>query len=437
MFGTFVQSIIIVTDGAFVSELGSTAYNAVGNGGLMYAAMFMLCRGISDGTQITVAKKLGEQKNEEIGKVLFNAQFLQLLLTSLIFISFFVFGEIIIRSIAKSEDIGTAMVEFIKYRSWGIFFAGLLATMVAYFIGIGKTKIIILSTLLLALTNVFLDYSLIFGHFGFPELGMKGAPIASSFSEAVAFFFLLAFALKAKSLKQFAYTIKQKVNKVLAIPLFKLSLPLMFQGLLSLSSWLIFFSLIEHMGPENLEVAHNIRYMYFIAFIPIFGFAATTKTFVSNLVGRDEQHLIPKIQLKILLLSVISILVLFHGSFLYPEQLISIVEHNPNVSKEMLGQSADALRFISGSIIIFAMAIVPFHSVSALGKTTHSFAIESIALVLYIIACYFVIYKWNWDIVQIWWVEYIYFGSLGIFSLLYLLYYRRKFLIRKGENSNN
>ena len=118
MFGTFVQSIIIVTDGAFVSELGNTAYNAVGNGGIMYAAMFMLCRGISDGTQITVAKKFGEQKNEEIGKVLFNAQFLQLLLTSMIFISFFVFGKAIIQSIAKSEDIGAAMVEFIQYRSW-------------------------------------------------------------------------------------------------------------------------------------------------------------------------------------------------------------------------------------------------------------------------------------------------------------------------------
>ena len=80
MFGTFVQSVIIITDGAFVSELGNTAYNAVGNGGIMYIALFMLCRGISDGTQITIAKKYGEQKNSEIGAVLFNAQFIQLIL---------------------------------------------------------------------------------------------------------------------------------------------------------------------------------------------------------------------------------------------------------------------------------------------------------------------------------------------------------------------
>ena len=47
MLGTFVQSIIVITDGAFVSQLGNTAYTAVGNGSLMYVALFMLSRGLS------------------------------------------------------------------------------------------------------------------------------------------------------------------------------------------------------------------------------------------------------------------------------------------------------------------------------------------------------------------------------------------------------
>ena len=63
MFGTFVQSMIGIIDGAFVSSLGNTAYNAVGNGSIMYIALFMLCSGLADGTQITIAKKYGEEKN--------------------------------------------------------------------------------------------------------------------------------------------------------------------------------------------------------------------------------------------------------------------------------------------------------------------------------------------------------------------------------------
>lgn len=437
MFGTFVQSMITITDGAFVSELGNTAYNAVGNGSLMYFALFMLCRGIADGTQITIAKKFGEQKNSEIGEVLFNAQFLQIILTAIIFCLFFVFSDLFIRSTTQSKEIGAAIADFIHYRSWGIFFAGLQVTMVAFFIGLGKTRIIMVSTLLMASCNIFLDYSLIFGHFGLPELGMIGAPIASSISEAVTFFFLLFYALKAKHLQEFAYRLKQKVQKAYWLPLIKLSLPLMGQGLVSLSTWWVFFSLIEHLGSENLEIAHNIRYMYFIAFIPIFGYAAATKTYVSNLVGRNEQHLIPKIQFRIGILSLASVLVLFHGSFLYPEYLIQIVEHNPNASPELLDKSAEALRFVSGSIILFAVVIVPFNSVSALGKTQFSFAFEVISIFVYLIASYVFIKIWHWDIVRIWWVEYIYFGSLGIVSTLYLIRYNAKRRKNASLQANN
>jgi len=204
----------------------------------------------------------------------------------------------------------------------------------------------------------------------------------------------------------------------------------MLQGMLSLLTWWIFFSMIEHMGPNDLEVAHNIRYMYFLAFIPIFGFAAATKTFVSNLVGRKELHLIPKIQLKIMLLAVAGTFLLFHGAFFYPEYLIGIVEHNPNASAEVIQNSIDSLRFVSGSILIFTISVVPFHSVAALGKTKISFAIEVIAIAIYLIGCYFMIQRWHWSIVDVWWVEYLYFGTLGLASMLYLLYFNKRHVFK-------
>jgi MATE family, multidrug efflux pump len=430
MFGTFVQSLITITDGAFVSELGNTAYNAVGNGSLMYFALFMLCRGLGDGAQISIAKLYGEQKESEIGKILLNAQFIQLILTTIIFISFISFADSFIQATSDSKKLGAAITEFIHYRSWGIFFAGLQVTMAAFFIGLGRTRIIIFSTLLMGMCNIFLDYSLIFGNFGFPELGMKGAPIASSISEMITFFFMLIYALKAKSFKKFAFTLKQKIDLKIIKPLINLSYPLMFQGMLSLSTWWLFFGLIEHMGSDNLEIAHNIRYMYFIAFIPIFGFGAATKTYVSNLVGRGQEHLIPKIQWKITILSMICLILLFHGAYFYPNILIQIVEHNPNASSELLNKSAEALRFVSGSILLFSIVIVPFHSISALGNTKHTFMIELFSIALYLIMSYLVIEVWHWNIVQVWWVEYTYFGSLGLISVFYLQKYHRK---RRGS----
>lgn len=426
MFGTLVQSIIVVTDGIFVSELGTVAFDAVGNGGILYMSLFMFCRGLGDGTQIIIARKLGEGKEAEVGRVLFNTQFLQLFLAGIIFLLFFVFGQVIVTAISESTNIADAMTEFIRYRAWGIFFAALLVTMQAFFIGVGRTGIIMASTVILAITNIFLDYSLIYGKFGLPELGMIGAPIASSIAEAVAFFFLLMYAIKTPSFKKFQFHLKQKLQTALMKKALKLSFPLMFQGFISLSTWLVFFTFIEHMGEDELEASQTIRYCYFISFIPIFGFGAATKTYVSNLVGSNRYDLIPKIQRKIAFLSLLFILLFFHGAILYPELLIDLINHNPNVKPEVFNNSVEILRFVSGSMVIFAVAIVPFHSVAALGKTKVSFFIEFAAILIYISCCYLFIKVWEWDVVSIWVVEYVYFISLAVFAILYLLYYQKK-----------
>lgn len=428
MFGTLIQSIITITDAIFVSELGTTAIGAVNNGSLLYFSLFMFCRGLGDGTQITIAKKLGEGKKSEIGELLFNSQIMQVFLTSFIFILFFTLGQLIIESIAKSQDIASAMTEFVTYRSWGIFFAGLQVTTAGFFIGLGRTGIIMVSAGLLATVNIILDYGLIFGKLSFPELGLKGAPIASSISEVVAFVFLALYAAFAPGFREYAYSIKKRLRLDEIKALIILSWPLMIQGLLSISTWLFFFGLIEHMGPKNLETATNIRYMFFIAFIPIFGFASSTRTFVSNLIGQQKPELIPAIQKKIALLSFIFLLIMFHGTIFYPETLIRLVDKNPDMDPLVLQNSVDSLQLVFGAMLTMSVIIVPFHSVSALGRTKISFLIEVGAIITYLIGCWFIIIEWEWPVTKVWIVEYIYFLTLGILALLYLRYYRKKYV---------
>ena len=63
----------------------------------------------------------------------------------------------------------------------------------ALFIGITRTKVLTLNAIVMALTNVLLDYLLIFGNCGFPELGVKGAAIASVMAEAVSIVFNMVY----------------------------------------------------------------------------------------------------------------------------------------------------------------------------------------------------------------------------------------------------
>lgn len=429
MIGTFVQAIVTITDAIFVSNLGQIAIGAVGNGSLVHASVFMLARGLSDGAQIDIARKNGEGNFSGIGKIVWNTQFYQLIMALLLIAIIIPLSPYIIDGFSKSKDLGIAMKDFVNIRVMGLLFAAQYLALVAFFVGLGRTRIILLSTILVAGVNVLLDYGLIYGNYGLPKMGLSGAPVASGISEFVGFLFLWGYLLRSEAFAKYQYRLKQlQVRLKSYLYLFRLSIPLMLQGLASLSTWLVFFIMIEHMGTSDLEAAHNIRYMYFLAFVPIFGFAASTKTVVSTMVGQGHLNEIPIVQFRLIVLSVIFTILFFHGAILYPEKLIGLVDQNPIIAPEVMANSVVILKFVSGSVLIFSIVVVWFHSVAGLSKTTISFFIEALAIGIYLIACYLFIEKWKWDITEVWWVEYVYFISLGVFSLSYLLYYRQKYI---------
>ena len=62
MASSFIQSIVMITDSAYLSRFDTTAFVASGNGGLIYITMFVVLMGIADGTQILMARRIGEKK---------------------------------------------------------------------------------------------------------------------------------------------------------------------------------------------------------------------------------------------------------------------------------------------------------------------------------------------------------------------------------------
>ena len=73
--------------------------------------------------------------------------------------------------VLESKEVVSATVEYINYRSYGIFFAFIHVLFRAFYVGVASTRVITYSTFLMAIVNAFLDYCLIFGNFGFPENG--------------------------------------------------------------------------------------------------------------------------------------------------------------------------------------------------------------------------------------------------------------------------
>ena len=422
MVSGFIQSIVLITDASFISRYSTDAFDALGNGGLIYITLYMMLVGMSDGSQIIIARRIGENRIDAIGRIFGTTVFTLLMIGTILFLVLhFLIPDWII-SYSANKNIDSLQGEFLNIRSFSLFFAVITLSIQAMLIAKGKTVVVLIAALITASTNVILAYSLIFGNFGLPRMGIEGAALASTLAEACSMTFLiiyLYFSIERREYRLFSYfSFQWKSFK----ELLKVGSPLLIQGFVALATWTLFFTWIEQKGHFDLTVSQNIRAIYFLAFVPIWGFAGTTKTYISQYIGSGQFDALPIIQRRIQLLTFGFLLITFHGALLYPEALIRMI----NPAEIYVQKSAEILRLVSCSILLYGLISVYFQTIHGSGNTLISMLIEVISVVCYSIFSYLFIKVFNWDIYWIWTVEYIYFSILGGLSLFYLTFYNWK-----------
>jgi MATE family multidrug resistance protein len=414
MVSSFIQSIVLLTDAAFISRYDTAAFDAVGNGGLLFVTLFMAMAGMGEGAQILIARRIGQKQEKAIPGIFSTA----LIINSFLALSLFLLAQLIIPialdTYVHHKDIVLLQKQFLHIRSYALFFA-----IQAFFLAQGKTWVVLAAALLTASSNILLDWFLIFGRFGFPELGIEGAALASTIADGIGMCFLVGHLIISGEAHRFKLLQTIHLRKDALKEILNVGGPLTFQGIAALGTWTIFFMWIEQRGKFELTVSQNIRAIYFLVFVPIWGFAGTTKTYISQYIGSKSFEQLPIIQRRIQKLTLIFLLVFFHGSILYPEHLIQLI----NPSELYILKSASILRYISASIFVFGTISVYFQTINGSGNTKISFFIEFFCVVVYILSAYLFIKVWQWDIFWIWSVEYVYFGIMGVLSLGYLHFF--------------
>ena len=416
MLGTFIQSIVMITDAAFLSRYSTLSFDASGNAGLIYVTLFMGLQGLGDASQIIMARRIGQNKPKELNAVFQSAFFIIFCFAIVFFLLIQNSAGEVLMGYSKNKALAQEQIDFLSVRSFGFFMGVVMLSLNSFFLATGKTWVIMVSTAFFATSNIILDYLLIFGFWDIEPMGVKGAALASVISEGLTAVVLLILLFNSKEKIMYGIFSKFQITLKSLQRLFKVGLPLVIQGFLALATWTIFFIWIEQMSTYDLTVSQNIRAIYFLAFVPIFGFGATTKTYVAQYMDTKDKAIIPKIVRRIQFLTMAFLLLIFHGALLYPEQLISVI----NPDQAYIKDSAFILRMVFGSILIFGFTKPYFETINGSGNTRVTLAIEVFCMIIYIGYAYLTIKVWNWNIAAIWTIEYIYFITLGGLSLLYL-----------------
>ncbi|MBK6965160.1 MAG: MATE family efflux transporter [Bacteroidales bacterium] len=410
------QNIVNVTDTAFLGRVGEVELGASAIAGLFYISLFMLGFGFGIGGQILIARRNGERNYGEIGKITDNSLYFLMGMGLVLFLLIKFFSPAMLRPLIASDAVYQASVDFLQYRIYGIFFAFGNILLRAFYIGTTSTRVLTYNALIMAGTNVILDYGLIFGNLGLPEMGIKGAALASAIAEGVSAIYFFTYTVKMVDLKKynlfrFARFDWQIVRKTLDISIF-----VMLQYFISLAAWFIFFMIIEKMGERSLAISNIIRSAYIVLMIPVFAFGSTASSLVSNVIGQGKPDQVIPIIKKVALLNFMLVGSAVFISALIPSLLISVYTSNA----ELVRQTVPSFYVVMSALLLFSFSSILFNGVSGTANTATALTIEVITIMIYLVVAWFLAVHLKLSIELVWTSEYVYFLLLGLLSYFYL-----------------
>lgn len=415
MLGNMAQTIINFTDTAFLGHLGVVALGASMLAGLFYYVFTTVAAGFAIGIQIIVARRFGEKNYGRIGVIFEHGSLFVLLLGLILFSVLYFFSDSLLLWLIDSPNIYEASLDYIKYRQFGILFVCFNFLYRALYVGISSTKVITYSTIIMAVVNIVLDYCLIFGNCGFPQMGIGGAALASLCAEISAFIFFTSYSYITLRKRDFGMFKIHRPETELMGRILKISTPTMIQKLFSFSVWFIFFVLIEKMGETATGISSITRSVYMILITPCFAFSTTTNTLVSRIIGEGIPDMIfPTINkvLKNCMLCTIPILLVVA---IFPMQIVGIYTNDLDFAKLVI----PSILVICSGTIFQGIGNAYFDAVSGTGNTSAALYLETAILVVYI---FFILMmtRLTTRVELVWTAEILYGALLGILCCLYM-----------------
>jgi putative MATE family efflux protein len=418
MLSMLAQNIISVTDTAFVGRTGEIELGAAAIGGVYFHVLFMLGFGFATGMQILISRRKGENNLAQIGPVMETGLLFLLTLAATLIAGAQLLTPSIMPLVINHESLLQPSIDFLNIRVYGLLFVFVNVSFRAFHVGTTNTRPLTYGSIIMAMTNVVLDYLLIFGKCGFPEMGLKGAALASAVAEAVETVYFVVYNSRAKIRKTYRLFYFRNVNFGLLKKTLNISIFVMLQYFISLSTWFIFFIVIEKTGEQNLASSNIIRSIYGFITIPVWAYAAVTSSFVSNAIGAGHTEQVTAIIAKTVKISFVTSLIITLCTSVLARQVLMIYTDN----MELVDLSLLSVYVILAANIIFSCSCVSFSGVSGTGKTKIAMFIEIISLTFYMMALYLLVYYFPDNVEFAWFSELIYWTGLLILSLLYLKY---------------
>ena len=284
----FVTSFVNLIDNVMIGSVGSIALTSVTVANKYYLIFNSTLFGLCGASGIFIAQYFGAKDNRKCQEV-FDANLLFSLISGLLFTLMAIFIPAqIIQIFSKTPEIVTSGLEYINFIKYSYIPYAISMTCMMAMRSVGVNKVQLKVGVLTVAVNTVLNYFLIFGHFGFPKLGVEGAAIATLIARIVEMVIYLI--LLARQKHYFRLDIKGMfhLNKELVTKMMRKAFPLTINEIMfSLGMAMVFKSYIR--TDEFLVAAISVvDTVMNIAFIIFGGLSSAVAIFIGKELGANQ-----------------------------------------------------------------------------------------------------------------------------------------------------
>jgi len=362
-----VQAMYNIIDSIFVARIGEQALTAVSMAFPVQSLMIAVATGTCVGVNALLSRSLGEQNREEAQRAACNGIFLAIL-GAAVFALFGLFGA---RLYFSSQTTDAAIIEYgVQYLticmvcSFGFFLEIVFERILQ---STGRTIYNMYSQGAGAITNIILDPIMIFGLFGCPAMGIRGAAIATVIGQILAMILSIFFNLKKNtdvsiSMRGFSPNLKT------ILVIYQVGVPsIIMQSISSVMTYFLNLILVAFTPTAVTVLGVYFKLQSFI-FMPVFGLNNGMIPIIAyNYGARDKKRIMDTARFSILI--AVSIMLVGFSIFqLFTAPMLGLF----NASEQMLAIGVPALRTISLSFLFAGYCIIVGSVFQALGNGVYS-----------------------------------------------------------------
>ncbi len=283
VLSSLLQRSVGIVDIFLVGGLGAHAIAAVGIVQIMVFVTMSLSWGINVGVTVLVSQLWGAGRKDEAAQAAYQAMLLAVAAAGLIMLLGLSFGGRVAARLGAAPAVQGVIGDYTRIIFTFIFFTISINVLSGIMQGTGDTKTPLYATLIVNIIHVVVAYPLIYGHFGAPALGVKGAAIAVVISEGMGAIFLFI-----RSLHRRYIIITRNIEPKFTVMTFKLGLPILVDRLLQNAGSLVFAKIILLYGTA-VYAAHQVGLaIEAFSFMPGYGIAVAAATIVGQNLGANR-----------------------------------------------------------------------------------------------------------------------------------------------------